>query len=250
MVDEKVRGALGVLNARLEESGIRLALVDPSKLKLLEKNARYMTNGQFKQLVENIKRDQFLSSVPFGVQKGSELLVLSGNHRVQAAAAAGLKEILFLYSFRPLGRDREVAIQISHNAIVGQDDPTLLKQLWEEIQNVSEKLYTGLDDKALALLDKSAGSALSPVRMDYKSIAFLFLPEEQERMEAVFADAISHACAAESVHVLPLSQFDRLVKALAHAQKKNNVKNSAVAMAMILDVYEEYMSNAAGQREQ
>ena len=55
---EEARQALGELNKKLE--GLfpyRLELVNPKEIKLLDKNARYMTNEMFQNLVENIKND-------------------------------------------------------------------------------------------------------------------------------------------------------------------------------------------------
>jgi len=52
---------------------------------LLEKNAPFMRAEQYQRLVSNVKRDGCLTSVPFAVRNGERFLILSGNHRVQAA---------------------------------------------------------------------------------------------------------------------------------------------------------------------
>ena len=39
--------------------------IDPREIKLLDLNARYMKHEDFKQLVENIRRDGQLTSTPF-----------------------------------------------------------------------------------------------------------------------------------------------------------------------------------------
>ncbi len=83
---EEIREVLNLLNERL--AGLfpyRLEMVTPGELKLLEKNARYMKAEQFQSLVENIKKDGNLSSLPLCYrEKDGKLRVLSGNHRVQA----------------------------------------------------------------------------------------------------------------------------------------------------------------------
>ena len=69
------------LLAQIESQIVKVKLRD---LKLLEKNARYMTPQEFSQLVANIKQDGKLMGVPV-VYRGE---VLSGNHRVRAAIKA------------------------------------------------------------------------------------------------------------------------------------------------------------------
>ena len=60
--------------------------VEISQIHLIDKNARYMEQTDFRALVENIKRDGELSSVPFCVKyPDGHFTVVSGNHRVEAA---------------------------------------------------------------------------------------------------------------------------------------------------------------------
>ena len=72
----------------------KIVKIDPRKIKLLEVNARFMSADEFQKLVANVKRDGCLTQLPFCVYNDDgELEVLLGNHRVQAAIEAGLKEI-------------------------------------------------------------------------------------------------------------------------------------------------------------
>lgn len=68
--------------------------VDPKTLKLLEMNARFMRHEEFQRLVANVKKDGQLTSAPFAARNADGTYeVLSGNHRVQAAIAAGVESI-------------------------------------------------------------------------------------------------------------------------------------------------------------
>lgn len=49
-----------------------------------------------------------------------------------------------------MSEEHRIAIQLSHNAIVGQDDPDILKKLYDKILDIDLKEYSGLDDKTLA----------------------------------------------------------------------------------------------------
>ena len=130
---EEIREVLNLLNEKL--AGLfpyRLEMATPGELKLLEKNARYMKAEQFQSLVENIKKDGNLSSLPLCYrEKDGKLRVLSGNHRVQAGRQAGVEQILVMVVGDEKDSDARLAIQLSHNAIAGQDDLVILKELWE-----------------------------------------------------------------------------------------------------------------------
>ena len=95
---QEIREALNLLNEKL--AGLfpyRLELAAPDELGLLEKNARYMKAEQFQNLVENVKKDGNLSSLPLCYrEKDGKLRVLSGNHRVMAARQAGVEQVLVL----------------------------------------------------------------------------------------------------------------------------------------------------------
>jgi len=138
------------VNRKLAASSLRIATVALGQCDLADKNARFMKAEQYRRLVDNIRRDGCLTSVPFAVRQGDRYTILSGNHRVRAARDAGLTEVLVLYSEREMSHQQQVAIQLSHNAIVGQDDLAILRELYDEINDVALKEYSGLDDVVLA----------------------------------------------------------------------------------------------------
>jgi|ADurb_Cas_03_Slu_FD_contig_111_237824_length_3313_multi_3_in_0_out_0_4 ParB-like chromosome segregation protein Spo0J len=232
------------LNGRLKDQPYKLALVPIGDLVLLEKNARYMTQDTFGQLVSNIKRDGGLSSVPLCMKEGGKYRVLSGNHRVQAAKVAGLTEVLVMYTDRPLNRQEQIAIQLSHNALVGQDDMAILKDLYEELESVDLKQYAGLDDKALKSLESLNLAGLVPERLEFRTVQFLFLPTEADRLRACLKRA-SEALGADEVVAMRLDDFDRAVSDLAKAQMSYNVQNSALGMMLVLDVFERHQTDLA-----
>ncbi|MGH7174014.1 MAG: ParB/Srx family N-terminal domain-containing protein [Gemmataceae bacterium] len=243
VAEDAAEAALTALNATLQEMGqpYKLALIDPASLKELDKNAHYMTHEVFQNLVANIQRDGALASVPFCWHDGTTFHVLSGNHRVKAAVAAGVSRILILYDDRPLSRQERVAIQLSHNAINGKDDPALLKELWAEIDDLSLKYYAGLDDKQLEQLADAQLKSMREAVLDYKSVMFLFLPEEVEALENAFQRAVESSVCEEAV-TARLSEFSRLVDALDKTKASFAIKNHAVALSIVLDVFERHLT--------
>jgi len=222
-----------------------LAVAHVDDLVLLDKNARYMTNEVFRNLANNIRRDGGLTSTPFCLKRDDgKYLVLSGNHRVKGAREAGETHILILYTDRSLTRQEQVAIQLSHNAIAGQDDMAILKELWEELQDVDLKYYAGLDDKTLDELHKINLESLSEVKLDFRTISFIMLPEEIHRLNDILDQALK-TVAAKEIYLANLSDYDRALDSLAKTQAAYNVKNAATSLMIILDLFERYQTELA-----
>lgn len=222
---------------------------DPRELTLLDVNARYMTHEQYARLVDNIRRDGVLTSVPLVWNDQSRLVVLSGNHRVKAAIEAGLPEIGWLQVDEPLTRQQQIAIQLSHNAITGQDDPATLKTLYDELDDVDWRGYTGLDDRALELLDKVDVSSLSEANLDFTTVQLVFLPGELDRAQQALDDAVKTA-AADQRWLNPLPQYEPVLDALETARGAYAIGNTATAFSVILDVFEAHLADLqAGWRD-
>jgi len=219
---------------------------DPRTLTLLDVNARFLPHEQFRQLVANIERDGCLTSTPlvWNDHETGRLVVLSGNHRTLAAIEAGLPTIWWMQIDEPLPRQRQIAHQLSHNAIAGQDDPAILKELYDELESVEWRQYTGLDDKALDLLEKVDVASLGEANLDFASVQFMFLPAELERAEAAF-DAARSTAAADERWVAGLEQYEPVLDALETSRAAYKVGNSATALGVIVAVFERHLTALA-----
>ncbi len=229
--------ALATLNERL--AGVfpfTLELVAPSDLKFLDKNARFMKAEQFQALVENIKKDGNLSQLPFCYREDDgRLRVLSGNHRVKAAIAAGVDQTRVLVAREEKSQDERLAIQLSHNAIAGQDDLVILKELWESIMDVQSKLYAGLDSETIKSLEGIQFSSISEQRLKYKLANFMFLPEEIEDLNALLKETAT-AFAADEVYLANLNTYDAFFDLVVKVKKRCVIKNSAAAFLKLLEL--------------
>jgi len=234
---EEVREVLNLLNEKL--SGLfpyRLELVDPGELKLLEKNARYMKAEQFQALVENVKKDGNLSSLPLCYrEKDGKLRVLSGNHRVMAARQAGVEQVLVMVVGEEKDADERLAIQLSHNAIAGQDDSVILKELWESIKDVQARMYAGLDSDTLKALQGIQFSAITEQRLRYKLASFLFLPEELEDLDQLLKETAA-AFAGDAVYLAHLHTYDAFFELIVRIKKRCQIKNSAAAFLKLMEL--------------
>lgn len=229
------------LNEKIS-GGFKIAIVQADELEFLEKNARFMKNETFQNLVNNIKKDGGLSQLPFCyLQENGKYKVLSGNHRSKAALAAGLTEIPVLYTDKELTKDEQIAIQLSHNSISGEDDPLILQELYEEIDDLNMKYYAGLDDKMLEQLDKIQIDGISEAQLDYLSVSYLFLPNEAEQMLDVIEKAKSEL--SSPTVLARYSEYDRLLDAQEKTQTSFDIHNGATSLMVILDIFERHQTD-------
>ena len=250
-MDQETAVILDRLNEKL--AGImpyKLYLASLAEIDYLEKNARYMTKEQFASLANNIKKDSALSSVPLCYRKPEDgrLLVLSGNHRVKAAAASGITSFLVLLIDQILSREEVVAIQLSHNAIAGQDDSQILKELFEELRDVEMILYAGFTSEQIEKLQSADFSAIKEEQLHYESINLLFLPGENERLEAMF-DRIVQSSMAKKIFAGRISEYQTILQGLIEIKESQNIINSALAFFALAQVADEYLSGKADLQE-
>lgn len=236
--DEVTTGVPG-LNPRMETR-------DPRGLTLLEVNAHFMTKEKFDALVDNVRRDGVLTSVPLvyaDPDTGVEL-VLSGNHRTRAAVEAGLQEIPVLVIDQKLSRQQQVAIQLSHNSIFGEDDPDTLAMLYEELDDVDWRTYSGLDDKVLDLLDDPTAVPFAEANLTYQTVQLVFLPPEKEVAEqALFEVKKLHGIS--DMWLAAMSQYEPTLTALESVRGAYSIGNVATALNIVLAVFEKHLDELA-----
>lgn len=242
--------AIGKLNTRFIE-------VNPAKLRLLDLNAHFMRHEMYARLIENIQRDGQLTSTPLVWQihdddtqapqldKDGEpvYLVLSGNHRTKASIDAGLKTITVQAIDQYIPHSRRVALQLSHNAIFGEDDPAILKTLYEGIDDVEMRLYSGLDDKTLDLLDDVSLVSLSEANLQFQTVAITFLPEERDAVEEIWDDVKQSASGAKAHWLAHWRDYDKYLDSLEAASESHGVKNIATALTLVLDVFKRHVTD-------
>lgn len=232
--------------------------VDLRRLQLLERNARYMRAEQYAQLVENIRHDGTMTTSPLArwvgrgepdLEKLEQWAIPSGNHRVRAAIDAGVVEDEVIFLLDPISDRRAMGIQLSHNAIAGEDDPAILRELYDEIDSPDWRAYSGLDDRTLELMEQVQVGALSEANLDFQTLTILFLPAELERAKAALADALEGTTGADERWLARFEDWDSTMDALDVAGKAMDVRNVATALALILGVFEAHVSDLAATWE-
>ena len=243
-LDEKLAAASAALYG--EDASLRI--VEPRSLSLLKRNARTFDKDTFRQLTANIRADGRLSSMPLCWETpAGDLEVLSGNHRVQAAVEAGLARILVLVLHGDLSKARRIAIQLSHNALVGTDDPTLLAELWAEIDDIEAKLYAGLSSDEVSRLEKIDLVGFTTPQVYTRTISLAFVDTELARFDAVLEQLES--LPGETAHMVPLEQFERFFKALEGVKTAFEIRNTSLAILRMCELCEAALAAMPPERE-
>lgn len=130
----------------IDENRWTYVKVDISLIDEAEQNANIMSEADFNVLCENIGVSG-LSSVPTCYKKGNgRYVMISGHHRLRACKKLGYKKMGILYaSETDLTQDEIIAIQLSHNSLHGEDDRSILKKLFSQIQNVDFKKFANVN---------------------------------------------------------------------------------------------------------
>lgn len=189
----------------------------------------------FERLVENIRIDGALTGSVTCYQPSSDapIEILSGHHRTAAAIEAGLEAIDAIVITTPLDEQRKVAIQLSHNAITGQDDRSLLASLYADL-DLDAKKFSGLDDAVLGDLQSIDIASLSVGSTQYQQIALAFLPEEA----AEFDRRIKELGRSSKIiaHVGRYEDFDKFFDAVIRTKKLTSIQNSAIAISAMAEL--------------
>ncbi|MBQ3060465.1 MAG: ParB N-terminal domain-containing protein [Desulfovibrio sp.] len=239
-----MNSTLGTLSSRLYGDDFRLLVVQPSSLVILAKNARVFDKGTFQQLTANIRQDGRLSSVPLcWRQPDGSLEVLSGNHRVQAAIEAGVEQILVMVIECDIPKARRIAIQLSHNALVGSDDPTILAELWAEIDDIEAKLYAGLSEEQARKLEKIDLVGFTTPQIFTRTISLAFIDTEMAHFNDVL-EQLSHL-PVDEVRVAALADFDRFFAALEGVKQRFDMRNNSLAILKMCELCEQALAQQA-----
>jgi hypothetical protein len=193
-----------------------------------------------RQLMETIKKDNRLESVPFTALADNKVEIISGHHRIRAAKAAGLAFVYVLLDISGLSRSKIAAKQIAHNSINGYDDKDVLKEIAKLIDNVDDMIesYGGKDlfEEPTQEIEK----LLSPkTDFDWKTMQFMFLPYQIEDLDRLAKEAHGN----DYIGVANIEQYQKLLTTLERFKEFENVKNLGQAIYLMIEAANNKMEN-------
>ena len=226
-------------------------LIDPSEAVLLRKNARHMSKVKMVALTENIKNDGFLSQIPFAIRRADgKFEILSGNHSVQAAIHAGLKEIPVMFGEeKDFDKDRRIALQLSHNSLVGEDDFAILRDLYKDIESVAYKKYSGIDEEELFGIKDCQLHPISTEDFQMTTLSFVFCESEVEPTEDILRQLEDQQLSNDRTYLV-IGKVDDYIKTLTKFQQKVGVKSRSVAFAMMCEICEKWINEQEQEHKQ
>lgn len=235
--------SLAALSADVFGDAMRLMLVKPEELCLLKDNARFFKRETFRQLRDNIAADKRLSSVPLCYRyDDGRLEVLSGNHRVQASIEAGIPLILVLVITEALEKSRRIAIQLSHNALVGEDDQSILANLWAQIDSTKDQLYSGLDSESVQALGEVELINFATPQVPAHMVTLMFTDGERERLSEVLDLLEQQAKKSGMVYVCPSEQYASFLALLQDTKHAENVRDTSLAMTRLIEICRDWLN--------
>lgn len=250
---DKLNELIDTFNQKSQEIGLpTLKVVQPQDCRGQEKNARYFMPETFQLLVDNVKHDGRLESVPLVYEdemSPGKYRIISGHHRIDAAKQAGLPAVIAMV-IKPSGRNEIISKQLAHNSIVGQDDKMILRELYEEISTVESRIASGLTDEIKKIQYTSLNFHLGNTR-DWKQVTFLFSPENVLELDQLLKDIAELAKFDPETKILAcdLKHYDDFVQSLSKLKREMDIKNSATAVMLMAKITEQYLEDRKDAEE-
>ena len=225
---------------KLSES-MEIRFVKLDEIRERDVNARLMDAGKFDTLVNNIKREGMIESLPLVhlIDGDAKYEIISGHHRVRAARRAGMEEIPVIVITRNLTEDEVISKQLSHNSLEGYDDKDVLKRLYDAIEDFDMRVASGVTD----LEDAISGVSIPPVdvdiNFDLEPILIMFMKPEIDKFEKLLEDC---KATAEKKYLANMTEYKKFVKVVNSVAEYKNLRNIAGIMSSICDLARERLN--------
>jgi hypothetical protein len=197
----------------------------------------------YRRLVANIRRDGCLTSVPLCYQTPEGVLkCISGNHRTKASIEAGLSEITVQVVTTPLTQDQLIALQLSHNSLVGKDNEEILKVLWRQMHDPDMKAYSGLDK---AMIEKLELPSVPPIDMglEFEQVTLLFVGSEKEYVRKVAIELQKRGILSRENWLETIDAYDRVAGTIREVCDREGIHNFATAIVLMAEYAGKYLEN-------
>lgn len=228
------------------ENRWKYEIVDINLIDEAELNANEMTNEDFATLVENIGKSG-LSSVPCCYKKESGRFgMISGHHRLRACKKLHHKTIGILYCDESeLSKDEIIAIQLSHNSLHGQDNQSILKKLFEQIQSVDFKKFAHINIDEISPVSMD-GIDIFALKENFVFTAILY-PNSFNSLDELYGD-VREQVRKSDVVILTEQEGNEmaLLKLQSEIGKEYNIKSPSITFAKLLQLASERLKQIQG----
>lgn len=212
-------------------------------------NANEMTGEDFATLCDNIGKSG-LSSVPCCYKKlDGRYVMISGHHRLRACKKLHYKTIGILWCDESeLSRDEIIAIQLSHNSLHGQDNRSILKKLFEQIQSVDFKKFAhiNIDEISPVITD---GISVFAMKENFVFSIILY-PNSFENIDRLFEDIREQAKKSDALIIASQEENEMIfLKLQQEIGNQFNIKSPSITFSKLLELAKERLDEIKDGQE-
>lgn len=204
-----------------------IEIVNFRNIQEAEINPQIMSDKDFKRLVNSIKQDKILTSLPLIVKYGeNKYQCISGHHRIKAAKKAGLKQSECIV-IKDIDESTKIRLQLTHNDIHGEPDQILVNELKQKLHEEDLKL---IDEGAKKLTEEKAIEYEEPL---YQYVHICLMPETEKEFTQLFENL---QLEESKKYLFEKKEYLQLKKCLTLAFEKG-YKTPGKAIRRMLDIY-------------
>lgn len=130
----------------------------------------------------------------------------------------------------------------------GQDDLSILQELYASLKDLGMKAYSGIDEKALFAYKSLDFSGISEQDITLNEVNFMFCDINYAAVEKVL-DSLENRPLDPEKDALVVGDIDRFIGLMTRVKKKLSIKNRSVALLAMCRICEAYLE-ATGEEEQ
>lgn len=223
-----------VTEERWKYDKVDIDLIDEAEL-----NANEMTGEDFATLCDNIGKSG-LSSVPCCYKKADgRFVMISGHHRLRACKKLHYATIGILWCDESeLSKDEIIAIQLSHNSLHGQDNTSILKKLFEQIQSVDFKKFAHINIDEISPVS-TEGISVYALKENFVFSIVLY-PNSFENLDEIYGDIREQAKKSDAVILASQDENEMLLlKLQQEIGKQYDIKSPSITFAKLLELARE-----------
>lgn len=138
-----------------------------------------------------------------------------------------------------ISKDKALAYQLSHNALVGRDDLAMLRDIFNEIEGLKEKEFTGLNDLVFLNYDKIHLPTINEDDIELHEITFIFTKSKAKQVSTII-DLVNKTEFKNDTRLV-LMEFEEFMKAMGELQKVCKIKSNTVAFVKMIDIVKDYV---------
>lgn len=213
--------------------------VDINLIDEAEMNANEMTGEDFATLCDNIGKSG-LSSVPCCYKKDNgRYVMISGHHRLRACKKLHYAKMGILWCDEiDLTKDEIIAIQLSHNSLHGQDNTSILKKLFEQIQSVDFKKFAHINIDEVAPVSTD-GISVFALKENFVFTIILY-PNSFENLDELYGDIREQAKKSDTLILAHQEDNEMsLLKLQQDIGNQFNIKSPSITFAKLLELAKE-----------